>query len=311
MKILTNLEMNQNQILDVILQSLAVAPSEAVAGQIYYNTKDKRAYVFNGDIWLAMDAKDASPTAVSIVNTINRGDSLINIEKIKNLSTKLSAANIVSTINSGTENISAQKINGLADALSDATIVNKINAGASKIDIAKIEGLNTKLDTNTIIENIIASNKTIPSRKITGLDNALASKITEAQAQAKADTALQSAKDYVKVEINKLVNGASTAYDTFKEIETLLKNNDSLNAALQEGIKGKTSKVTKIIGDNAATEFTINHNLNTQDVVVTVRENKAPFSIVLPDVEISNSNKIKVRFAKAVALEEYKVIIVG
>lgn len=311
MNLLTNLKANQNQLLEAVLHSVAVEPSQAVAGQVYYNTKDKRAYVYTGAVWMAMDAKDASPTAVSIVKTINDGDSLINIDKIKDLADKLKATNLVATINSGTENINADRINGIAGAITAGDIVSKINDGNSKISTSKVDGLDDKLKIDTIIQALIASNKTIPTNKITGLDNTLATKITDAQAQAKADTALQQAKAFATQEINKLVNGASSAYDTFKEIEELLKKNDTLANVLKQGIAGKTGKVAKEIGNGTATEFTVNHNLNSQDVVVMVRENKAPFAQVITDVEVTDVNNIKVKFAKPPKANEYKIVIVG
>lgn len=311
MNLLTNLKANQNQLLEAVLHSVAVEPSQAVAGQVYYNTKDKRAYVYTGAVWMAMDAKDASPTAVSIVNTINDGDKLINIDKIKDLVTKLSAANIVATINDGNENINAERINGLANALDGTSIVSKINDGTSKINISKIDGLEEKLKIDTIIEALIASDKTIPTNKITGLDTALADKITDAQAQAKADIALQQAKTFATSEITRIIGGASEAYDTLKEIEEKLKSSDNARDLINNAVKGKAGKVAKDIGDGTATEFTVSHNLNTQDVVITVRENNAPFTQVITDIEVTDANNIKVKFAKAPAQNEYRVIIVG
>lgn len=311
MNLLTNLEANQNQLLEAVLHSVAVEPSQAVAGQVYYNTKDKRAYVYTGAVWMAMDAKDASPTAVSIVNTINDGDKLINIDKIKDLVAKLSAANIVATINDGTENINAERINGLANALDGANIVSKINDGTSKININKIDGLEEKLTPDKIVDSVIASDKTIPTNKITGLDIALADKITDAQAQAKADTALQQAKTFATSEITRIIGGASEAYDTLKEIEEKLKSSDNARDLINNAVKDKAGKVAKDIGDGTATEFTVTHNLNTQDVVVMVRENKSPFAQVITDVEVTDTNNIKVRFAKAPAVSSYKVIVVG
>lgn len=311
MNLLTNLKANQNQLLEAVLHSVAVEPSQAVAGQVYYNTKNKRAYVYTGSAWVAMDAKDASPTAVSIVDTINDGDSLINLDKIKDLATKLSAASIVATINDGNENINAERINGLANALDGANIVSKINDGTSKININKIDGLEEKLTPDKIVDSVIASDKTIPTNKITGLDIALADKITDAQAQAKADTALQQAKTFATSEITRIIGGASEAYDTLKEIEEKLKSSDNARDLINNAVKDKAGKVTKDIGDGTATEFTVTHNLNTQDVVVMVRENKAPFAQVITDVEVTDVNNIKVKFAKAPAQNEYRVIIVG
>lgn len=311
MNLLTNLKANQNQLLEAVLHSVAVEPTQAVAGQVYYNTKNKRAYVYTGSAWVAMDAKDASPTAVSIVDTINDGDSLINLDKVKDLAAKLSAANIVATINDGNENINAERINGLANALDGTSIVSKINDGTSKINISKIDGLEEKLKIDTIIEALIASDKTIPTNKITGLDTALADKITDAQAQAKADIALQQAKTFATSEITRIIGGASEAYDTLKEIEEKLKSSDNARDLINNAVKGKAGKVAKDIGDGTATEFTVSHNLNTQDVVITVRENNAPFTQVITDIEVTDVNNIKVKFAKAPAQNEYRVIIVG
>lgn len=311
MNLLTNLKANQNQLLEAVLHSVAVEPSQAVAGQVYYNTKNKRAYVYTGSAWVAMDAKDASPTAVSIVDTINDGDSLINLDKIKDLATKLSAANIVATINDGNENINAERINGLANALDGASIVSKINEGTSKININKVDGLEEKLIPDKIVDSVIASDKTIPTNKITGLDAALADKITDAQAQAKADTALQQAKTFATSEITRIIGGASEAYDTLKEIEEKLKSSDNARELINNAVKDKAGKVAKDIGDGTATEFTVSHNLNTQDVVITVRENNAPFAQVITDIEVTDANNIKVKFAKAPAQNEYRVIIVG
>lgn len=311
MNLLTNLKANQNQLLEAVLHSVAVEPTQAVAGQVYYNTKNKRAYVYTGSAWVAMDAKDASPTAVSIVDTINDGDSLINLDKVKDLAAKLSAANIVATINDGNENINAERINGLANALDGTSIVSKINDGTSKINISKIDGLEEKLKIDTIIEALIASDKTIPTNKIAGLDTALADKVTDAQAQAKADTALQQAKTFATSEITRIIGGASEAYDTLKEIEEKLKSSDNARDLINNVAKSKTGKVAKDIGDGTATEFTVSHNLNTQDVVITVRENNAPFTQVITDIEVTDVNNIKVKFAKAPAQNEYRVIIVG
>ena len=311
MNLLTNLKANQNQLLEAVLHSVAVEPTQAVAGQVYYNTKDKRAYVYTGAVWMAMDAKDASPTAVSIVNTINDGDKLINIDKIKDLVAKLSAANIVATINDGNENINAERINGLANALDGANIVSKINDGTSKININKIDGLEEKLTPDKIVDSVIASDKTIPTNKITGLDTALADKITDAQAQAKADTALQQAKTFATSEITRIIGGASEEFDTLKEIEEKLKSSDNARDLINNAVKNKASKMAKDIGDGTATEFTVSHNFNTQDVVITVRENNAPFNQVITDIEVTDANNIKVKFAKAPAQNEYRVIIVG
>ena len=51
MKVLNNLDLNKNQILNVTLQNLTSAPVSPVIGQIYFNTTDNNAYVYGGSQW--------------------------------------------------------------------------------------------------------------------------------------------------------------------------------------------------------------------------------------------------------------------
>ena len=52
MKILTNYDFTQNQLLNVALQNLATAPGTPVAGQVYHNTTDHKFYGWDGTAWV-------------------------------------------------------------------------------------------------------------------------------------------------------------------------------------------------------------------------------------------------------------------
>lgn len=311
MNILTNVDLHGGQALNVAIQNLSQAPAEKTLGQIYYNTQDKRIYCWTGENWLPLDAKDASPTAVSIVRTINDGTSLINTDKVKDLATKLGADSLVQTINDGSANINADRIQGLSTAISGESIVSKINEGDRTIEKEKVDGLVESLKNETIVANINAGEKTINTNKVTGLDVALAGKETPQGAQEKANTALQQAKEYAKSEITKVVGGASEAYNTLKEIEDELKKNDSLDKTINQALKEKTGKFSQDIGNGASVEIGVKHNLKTQDVTVTIREKASPFKVVYTDVEITDENTVTLKFAKAPKLNEYRVIVIG
>jgi hypothetical protein len=51
-KVLVNLDLSKNQLLNVALQNLSSAPSAPVAGQIYFNTTDARIYFWDGTAWV-------------------------------------------------------------------------------------------------------------------------------------------------------------------------------------------------------------------------------------------------------------------
>ena len=49
---LNNIDLVKNQILNAAFQNLAVAPSNPVEGQFYYNTTDKKMFYYNGTAWI-------------------------------------------------------------------------------------------------------------------------------------------------------------------------------------------------------------------------------------------------------------------
>ena len=53
-KVLVNLDLSKNQVLNIALHNLASAPSSPVLGQLYYNTTDNVVYFWNGTTWLSV-----------------------------------------------------------------------------------------------------------------------------------------------------------------------------------------------------------------------------------------------------------------
>ena len=70
------------------------------------------------------------------------------------------------------------------------------------------------------------------------------------------------------------------------------------------------NKYSTIIGDGALSSFTVNHNLSTSDVVMTI-SNVSAKQVVYPNIVITDSTKIQVSFNSVPPLTSYKVSIIG
>ena len=62
MLILTNLNLNKNELQNVRLQNLATNPSAPLEGQVYFNTVDNKFYGWNGTTWVDLGAAGGAGT---------------------------------------------------------------------------------------------------------------------------------------------------------------------------------------------------------------------------------------------------------
>lgn len=74
---------------------------------------------------------------------------------------------------------------------------------------------------------------------------------------------------------------------------------------------GRIRKVAATIGDGAATQIDVTHNLNTLDCAVEIYRNATPWDSILCDVERPNANTVRLRFAAAPAANQFRVVILA
>lgn len=65
------------------------------------------------------------------------------------------------------------------------------------------------------------------------------------------------------------------------------------------------------VGDGVTTSFVITHNMNTQDLSVSIREAASPFALVMTEVEFTSVNTVTVKFKKAPTASQFRVTLVG
>ncbi|QBX16941.1 tail fiber protein [Streptococcus phage Javan290] len=60
MHVLTNLDLRKNQLLNAIVQNLGTAPGDPKAGQLYFDTTEKKLKIYTGDSWVGLDSNENS-----------------------------------------------------------------------------------------------------------------------------------------------------------------------------------------------------------------------------------------------------------
>lgn len=71
------------------------------------------------------------------------------------------------------------------------------------------------------------------------------------------------------------------------------------------------NKYATTLGNAVDTSFTVTHNLNTRDVVVTIHETGDDYEVVYTDVKVTTANTVTVLFATAPTAAQYTITIVG
>ena len=72
-QILVDINLNKNEIQNGVIQNLASDPSNAIAGQIYYNTTSNKLKYYNGTTWEEVNEETGTVTSVGVSNATNGG----------------------------------------------------------------------------------------------------------------------------------------------------------------------------------------------------------------------------------------------
>ena len=75
MNILTSVNLNQNEVQNVVIQNLAVAPSEPKEGQIYYDTAAKKLKTWDGEKWV----DGGSDAPARMVGSVGEGGTVTDL----------------------------------------------------------------------------------------------------------------------------------------------------------------------------------------------------------------------------------------
>lgn len=109
-KFLSNLQLNQNQLIQAVLQNSGTEPQSAVKGQVFFDTTVNRLKVYDGEKWVS-----SALTGNEVVSLLNQASTKIKTSQIDGFNEALgeismSGADIVEAINAGDTSINADKV---------------------------------------------------------------------------------------------------------------------------------------------------------------------------------------------------------
>lgn len=180
-KMLVNLDLSKNQILNVALQNLGSHPGSPVEGQVYYNTADKAIYYWDGTAWINISGDITAVVAGAGLTGGGTGGSVTLDVNVDNATIEVNA-DIVRVKDLG---ITSAKLNDGA--------VTTIKIGANQVTLAKL----AQIGNNTVIGNTSGGTAT-PSEVVIVTDLASASSTTLATSAA--------IKTYIDASVGQLGN---------------------------------------------------------------------------------------------------------
>ena len=313
MNFLTNLNLNKNELQNVVIQNLAVAPENPKEGQIYYDTKAKQYYGFRNGQWKVLGAD--LPT--------------INVGTVEGLQAALDKK-----ADKEFEHTHANK--AALDSITDQKIANWDDANSKKhthSNKSVLDGITSTKVSNW--DNSLGNAKTYTDQKIADLvggapealntlkelGDALTSHEGEYNALltvvgGKAEKSYVDAQLANKASIEQLESGLNLKANLAYVDEQLALKSDKTHKHNWAEIQNKPSmfaprKFAQDFGATNSTRYTITHNLGTADVTVTIVD-KVTNQVVFADVTFSNTNQLVIDMGAApLQANAYKVVVVG
>jgi hypothetical protein len=270
-KYLVNVDLVRNQLLNARVQNLSSAPATPDEGLIYYDTVAKFLYFYDGTSWVA--AAGGSATTLNGQN---------------------GAYYLARTNHTGTQ---------AASTISDLATVVKAY----------------RLHEFAVPTSSVAFN----AQKLTGLADPV-----DAQDAA--------TKAYVLAQVASLVDAAPGVLDTLNELAAALGDDPNFATTVATGIANAKARANHTgtqlastisdfstaadaritareyvanVGDGSATSVNVDHNLNTRDVIVQLRQVASPYAVVYADIEMNTVNRVVLTFATAPTTGQYRVLI--
>lgn len=275
------LDMNGNEIRNAVIQVLASDPVSPVNGQLWVNSTDWVLRVRLNGVTISLGRIDqtSAPT--------------------------------------GNVSLNSQRITSLADPVSDqdaatrAWVLAQLNPRDRK---ASVRALGT---TNVTISSapsaiggvtLTSGDRVALVGQSAGAENGIYVFNGAASAMTRATDADSSAEVTTGMEffVEEGTSAGSKYYLTTANPITL---GTTALTFVTDTASGTVNKYSETIGNGSSTQFTVTHNLASEDVTVVIRYASGTKEMILTDWRPTSSNAVRVDFAVAPASNEFRVTV--
>lgn len=303
-KVLTDINLTQNELQNAALQNLASNPSNPVAGQVYFNTTTEKFRIFDGTEWQEMGTGGGTVTSVAVENATGGG-----------LTVSGSPITTTGTISIGHSNsITAQTTSGLYPIKVDANgHITELGTAVNMSDYALLNspafsGTPTAPTATAGTNTTQIATTAFVTEAVSDLESAVKYKGTVSGGTLPS-TDVKNGDMYIVAEAGTYGGQAAKVGDMF--IASVSGGTTTWEYIPSGDDAGLIKVEDTITGDGSTTSFTITHNLNTRGLTIQIYDGST-YEDVVTDVVRTTANAITVSFAQAPASgTTYKVVIVG
>lgn len=145
-KFLTNVDLTQNQLLNVVIEKSGTPPGSPVSGQLYYNTSSNLLFMYNGTTWIDIASGD--------ITAVNAGSGLSGGGTSGSVTLNFNPDNTTIEVD-GSNNVRIKDL-GVTTAKLNTDAVTTIKILDKNVTFAKIQDIPTL----TVIGNLSGSTAT-------------------------------------------------------------------------------------------------------------------------------------------------------
>jgi len=347
-RFLTNIDLNNNEIQNVVIHVLATAPATPSEGQIYYNSTTSKIMLRQASLWVDITGRItdviSTSAAVIITETVNGVKSIAMLDATQSASglmsaidkLKLDSATAAATADTLALRDSNGDINFNNMTVAEEVIINKAidgttssNAAVTKsyVDNAVIGGIKFMgtIDCSTNPDYPAANSGESwvaqPGGRIGGAIGPLVEQgdwIIAINDNAGGDEATVGADwDIINTNVTDATETVSGKVRLATQVEV---NAGVLDTALSitplklqnklDALPLGAAAFSEDLGDGSNTAFVVAHNLNSIDVQYQLRENSTG-NVMEADFQSSDANNGLVTFNIAPSVSQYRITVLG